>query len=160
MTTCAFAFGLAVSLPAISFREAFRQALAASLHFNGCECLCSCACIALDTHTNLTKAPSYFYRDLTLNQLNGSIPASLGGMSALTSMCVRSSQTEFANFTHTAPSFFCSVLAGNQLTGSIPFTMGSLTMLSVLCVHAPLLHCASAVLLLTVLCFPIACKAT
>ena len=79
-------------------------------------------------------------------------------MSNLTSLCVRS-QTEFANFTHMAP-FFCSVLAGNQLTGSIPVSMGLMTSLNVLCVHAPLLHCASAVLLLTVLCFPIACKAT
>jgi hypothetical protein len=72
-------------------------------------------------------------RDLSGNQLDGSIPPALGGLGSLQYLCVR--------WLWSAWVLSCDgdrVLSNNMLNGSIPPALGRLTNLVELCVLSPL----------------------
>jgi hypothetical protein len=73
------------------------------------------------------------------NQLSGTIPASLGNMTALTYLCVCMRDEPIMRCTteqSAPPVHVCSYLGGNQLSGTLPASLGSLTGLVYLCARA------------------------
>ena len=85
----------------------------------------------------LNRAVSRGCSDLFNNQFSGTIPDSLGHMTALKYLCVccvtRGSKALRIAFT-TDACCVASEINGNQLSGTIPATLGSLTGLTTLCV--------------------------
>ncbi len=70
------------------------------------------------------------------NQLSGSIPSSLGSLTALQYLCVlRNCCSHCKILRQRARACARSNLGYNQLIGSIPSSLGSLTALQYLCVH-------------------------
>ena len=101
----------------------------------------------------LTRVVLCCCSELAFNQLSGGIPASLGSLAALQSLCVRRGQTTPSHHLYAAPRLTrvvlccCSGLAFNQLSGGIPASLGNLTALLELCVRRvhtsrrlPMLH--------------------
>lgn len=92
--------------------------------------------------------PHVKHRDLSGNQLSGTLPPSLASLTAMTNLCVRFSALPIR--TSLQPHFqtsMCSDLHGNQLSGTVPQSFGSLTGLTWLCVLSFLLLCKLAAVL-------------
>jgi len=83
---------------------------------------------------NAEACPACAFSHLYGNQLSGTIPSSLGNLTALTYLCVR--RAEGGHCT-TLRRLACALswLHNNQLSGTIPSSMGSLSVLRQLCVH-------------------------
>ena len=71
------------------------------------------------------------HRDLSRNKLEGEIPAAIGRLVALTTLCVRASGARHvrAGRTPTTPGAGRSNLSQNMLRGSMPAELTSLTKL-------------------------------
>ena len=83
---------------------------------------------------NAEACPACAFSYLYGNQLSGTIPSSLGSLTALTYLCVRRDEgrrcTSLRRLT-------CALswLHNNQLSGTIPSSLGSLNVLRQLCVR-------------------------
>lgn len=77
-------------------------------------------------------------RALYGNNLNGTIPDSIGSLTALRGLCVHEPRytVPLLRADRGAP-FTVGSYLGDQLRGTIPCSLGNLTALNRLCVHAP-----------------------
>ncbi len=84
-------------------------------------------------------------RFLDNNQLSGSLPASLGSMTALSRLCDQLACTAsgcgFARWTDTRGVVLRRYLYNNQLSGTLPASLGSLTALQEMCDRREQLAC-------------------
>ena len=103
--------------------------------------ICAClperlnGCVLPNCHAELPRSVRSI---LANNTLNGTIPTSLGSLTALKQLCVPAYDAAASYYCHCAelrwPACVRSSLSGNQLSGSIPSSLGNLTQLMYLCV--------------------------
>ena len=85
-------------------------------------------------HRTVLRPPACALSSLNANQLNGTIPSSMGNLTGLQQLCVRRvAGRPCTVLRRLAWAFSC--LFGNQLNGTIPASMGNMTGLQYMCVR-------------------------